>query len=336
MIRKVHTLECMDIFVMKFGGLALATPKDQMRVVQIISSSDRKVLAVCSAMGRAGFPYSTANLELLAPENFLAAKERDRLLGCGEVISSLRMSYLLNQNRKRAYALSFSETGICCDLTYGEGKILSLNGEKIRKLFDTYDILVVPGFIGISQEKELITLGRGNSDLTAAVCAFMTDQKKAVLYKNVDGVFHTPPTVFTRVMCYRKLSYDEMIALNDIGFGIVSRSALEFSKEKNIVLEIRNYETDQTGTAISSEESGDLILGINLNDRTVKIATFYPCRVKELILSELEKIHIFVREERIEENYYEFDIQKSVINSVKRLLIGLMETVNKTAEKKDF
>ncbi len=326
----------MDIFVMKFGGLSLATPKDQMRVVQILSSSDKKVLAVCSAMGRAGFAYSTANLEMLAPENFLTAKERDRLLGCGEVISSLRMSYLLNQNRKKAYALSFSEAGIYCDLTYGKGKILSLDAERIRKLFDEYDILVVPGFIGVSQEGELITLGRGNSDLTAAVCAFMVDQKKAILYKNVDGIFHTPPTVFTQVMCYPKLSYDEMIALYEIGFGIVSRSALEFSKEKDIVLEIRNYETDRTGTVISSEPSGDLILGINLSDRTVKIATFYPCKVKELLLPELEKLHIFVREDRVGENVYEFDIQKSLINSVKRLLIGLMETANTASDNKNF
>ena len=69
-------------------------------------------IVICSAMGRDGFPYSTSNLNKICLEDYISNKERDRLLANGEIISSIRMSYILNQNKIKSYALSYLELGI--------------------------------------------------------------------------------------------------------------------------------------------------------------------------------------------------------------------------------
>ena len=60
----------MNIFVMKFGGDCLSTPKNQEKAKEIINSFEGKKIVVCSAMGRDGFPYSTSNLNKMTNTKF--------------------------------------------------------------------------------------------------------------------------------------------------------------------------------------------------------------------------------------------------------------------------
>ena len=99
----------MNIFVMKFGGDCLSTPKNQEKAKEIINSFEGKKIVICSAMGRDGFPYSTSNLNKICLDDYISNKERDRLLANGEIISSIRMSYILNQKMIKSYALSYLE-----------------------------------------------------------------------------------------------------------------------------------------------------------------------------------------------------------------------------------
>ena len=69
----------MNIFVMKFGGDCLSTPKNQEKTKDIIDSFVGKKIVICSAMGREGFPYSTNSLNKICSENYISLKERDRL-----------------------------------------------------------------------------------------------------------------------------------------------------------------------------------------------------------------------------------------------------------------
>ena len=74
--------------IFKFGGTALATKGNREKVIDIIKKEE-KVIVICSAMGRNGFPYATDTLLNLVNVNNLTSKERARLVSCGEIISSL-------------------------------------------------------------------------------------------------------------------------------------------------------------------------------------------------------------------------------------------------------
>ena len=159
----------MELSIIKFGGTALATPCEQQKVISVVKKYKEKLIVICSAMGRDGFSYSTNDLEKLININNVSLKERDRLLSCGEIISSIRLSSILNENGIKTYALSYQETGIICDNNYGNGNVT--NNLSISNWLQKYDVIVVPGFIGVSDENEIITLGRGNSDYSALLLA---------------------------------------------------------------------------------------------------------------------------------------------------------------------
>lgn len=314
---------------MKFGGDCLSTPNNQLIVKDIVSSYDENILLVCSAMGRDGFPYSTSSLEKLVDEENILSKEKDRLISCGEIISSIRLSYLLNYYKINSYSLSYKEIGFNCDSNYGNGNVLFVNKNKIEDLLKTHKVLIIPGFIGESNENEVITLGKGNSDLTSVLVSNAFHQKIVYLYKNVDGVYHTSPSVYRQLKLFEFISYNEMLSLIDIGFGIVSKKAILEAEKNNIVIEIRNYLTNKTGTIISNKMSNDLIIGFNIDEKKVKIATFNPSRVKLEINKVLVGKHIFIKNEVIVSNMYCFEVGKSMINIVKKVLMDFIISDNK-------
>lgn len=322
----------MDISIIKFGGTALATPSEQLKVLSIIKKYKGKIIIICSAMGRDGFSYSTNELEKLINIEKVSLKERDRLLSCGEIISSIRLSSLLNENGIKTYSLSNREINIMCDNNYGDGRVLS--NLDIHKWLEIYDVIIVPGFVGISEEQEIITLGRGNSDYSAVLVADKFNIKEISLYKDVDGVSHTPPKLNTKMIWFDYISYDEMLALEKIGINIVSKKALIFAKEKNIKIYIKNYNTDIIGTIISSEISKEAIIGFNIIGKIIKVATFYPNIIKDILFNELNKVHIFAQNIKVGNNYFSFEVSKSILNNVRKLLIEQIELRNRYLYKK--
>ena len=316
----------MEISIIKFGGTALATPCEQQKVINVIKKYKQKLIIICSAMGRDGFSYSTNDLQKLVNVEQISLKEIDRLLSCGEIISSIRLSSLLNENGIKTYALSHKEIGIICDNNYGNGKVI--NNLPINKWLEVYDVIVVPGFIGLSKEEEIITLGRGNSDYSALLMAKKFNLENVILYKDVSGVSHTPPKLNTKMIWYEKISYDEMIALEKIGINIVSKKALECAKENRVNIHIKNYNNDEYGTLISNIPSNDLIIGFNIVKKIILIATFQANKVKKILFDKLNKIHIFAQNVKMDENVLSFEVSKSVINNVRKIIMEEIELNN--------
>lgn len=314
---------------MKFGGDCLATPKNQLIVSNIITSFKGKSLVVCSAMGRDGFPYSTFNLNKICEEKTISLKERDRLLSLGETISSIRMSSILNMNQRKSYALSYLETGLICDNCFGNGNIVKDDTNHIKDFLKDYETLLVPGFIGKTEDNEVITLGRGNSDLTAIYLAKMMNVNEVYLFKNVEGVYHTSPNVYKQLKVYDYLSYQQMLVLNSIGFEIVSRKALIAAEKYHIEINVKSFLNLENGTLISSKASNDVFLGFNIIDKIVKVASFDTKLIQKSIKEELAKVHIFTKNEVLDDNVYSFEINKSILPSVKKTLIKVMNELNK-------
>lgn len=61
--------------------------------------------------------------------------------------------------------------------------------------FEQHDLVIVPGFIGAGRDGAVVTLGRGGSDLTAAVLARAVEAREVVLWKDVPGVMTADPRI---------------------------------------------------------------------------------------------------------------------------------------------
>ena len=59
---------------------------------------------------------------------------------------------------------------------------------KIAPLLRKNDAVIVPGYIGTGRDGELVTLGRGGSDFSAAILARSIGASAVTLWKEVDGL----------------------------------------------------------------------------------------------------------------------------------------------------
>lgn len=86
------------------------------------------------------------------------------------------------------------------DGTHGNGspdieETASAAADVLRPLIDRGMVPVVPGFVGRAPNGEVITLGRGGSDLTATLLGRVLGARDVVLWKDVPGLLTADPRV---------------------------------------------------------------------------------------------------------------------------------------------
>lgn len=306
----------MDYIVMKFGGTATSTSKTREKIVNIISKiKNKKILLVVSAMGRVGFPYATDTLLNLIDSSMSSKKEVDALLACGEIISSIVMANDLNQNNIKTCALSVKEIGLFFNNDF------SFKNSKIIDKFSSYNVLVIPGFIALNDDEEIVTLKRGGGDLSACVFAKFLNCSKVYLFKDVDGVLPFLSPGYKDLKFIRYLNYEEANALSDIGFKIIQEDALDFAFKNNLKIVVSNYETGKVGTIISSTSNNKRIIGMNFTKNSIKIATLFPTLADEQIKKNFSNCHLFFKSFIIKKNYVEYSLGINQLQLAKKMLV---------------
>jgi len=126
----------MSTVVLKFGGTSLKDKESRKAAVDRIKeklNQGIKPVIVVSAIGRKGSPYATDTLIELAKtvNNDFDNREKDLIMSCGEVISSVVMVQNLKDNGINAQTLTGAQAGILTDQTYCNSKVLNVNPEKI-------------------------------------------------------------------------------------------------------------------------------------------------------------------------------------------------------------
>ena len=115
-------------------------------------------------------------------------------------------------------------------------------------------IVIVPGYIGRTADRDLVTLGRGGSDFTAAILANALDATMVTLYKEVDGLMTTDPRHVPRARLVRELHYREAAELAYYGAKILHPRTMIPLIEKRIPLSIKNtFRPDAPGTRIAGD-----------------------------------------------------------------------------------
>ena len=195
----------MRIRVLKFGGTSVDTPEHRLmaarKVIQCIESGAKPVVVV-SAIGRRGAPYATDTLvDLLTeidPTIPPAPRERDLMMACGEIISTVVMAQTLRTLGYPTVALTGNQAGIITDDEFGNARILEINPEPVLRCLEQGWVPIVAGFQGVTRPDAIFargsitTLGRGGSDTTAAALGAALRAEAVEIYTDVNGV--RPPT----------------------------------------------------------------------------------------------------------------------------------------------
>lgn len=267
----------MKIVVQKFGGTSVSTDERRKqainKILECINKGYKPVIVV-SAMGRKGDHYATDTLLSLIGEDFkrnnkLAA---DLLMSCGEVISSVVFSSDLNAAGQKAVPLTGGQAGIITDDNFGEAEVIKVNTAKILEILNSSAIPVITGFQGVSENGYVTTLGRGGSDVSAAIIGGALGAEEVEIYTDVNGIMTADPRIVDTASLIKQISYNEVFQLADQGAKVIHPRAVEAAMRYNVKLSIKNTLNDCEGTVITSsvstKDNNKIITGItHMSDR---------------------------------------------------------------------
>ncbi|MBS4535996.1 aspartate kinase [Clostridium sp. D2Q-14] len=263
----------MSIVIQKFGGTSVGNEASRKRVVERIIEKKKKghnIVVVVSAIGRRGDPYSTDSLLSLIKTKYSNKRDLDLLMGCGEIISSVVLSNLLNQKGFESQALTGGQAGIITDENYGNSEVLSVNKDNILNKLTNDNIIVVTGFQGITSKGDITTLGRGGSDITAVLLGEALKAEFVEIYTDVDGIMTADPRIVLDAQVIDEICYEDLYNMAENGAKVIHPKAVEIAERSNIKIKIRNTLNNSKGTIVLRREKAKNNMPKIINSITYK------------------------------------------------------------------
>jgi aspartate kinase len=229
----------MAVVVQKYGGSSVA---DVNRIRQVAArvmqtkAAGHDVVVVVSAMGD-----TTDDLLTLArqvspnPDR----RELDMLLTAGERISMALLSMAIRELGGEAISFTGSQSGIITNDRHVDARIVEVRPFRVQDELARGRIVVIAGYQGVSYRREVTTLGRGGSDTTAVAMAAALGAEYCEICSDVDGVYTADPRGVPSARRIPTLSYEETQELAESGARVLNAQAVEFAKEKGIVIYAR-------------------------------------------------------------------------------------------------
>jgi len=244
----------MGLIVAKFGGSSVADAAGVLRVAKRIVDSKRagnEVVVVVSAMGD-----TTDDLIDLAQQVSPnpPGRELDMLLIAGERISMAVLAMAINDLGFEARSYTGSQAGLITDSTHGKARIVDVTPGRIQEALRENAIPIVAGFQGVSQEtKDITTLGRGGSDLTAVALAAALYADVCEIYTDVDGIFSADPRIVPQARQVPRITYDEMMELAAAGAKVLHLRCVEYAKRFDLPIHVRSSFSEKEGTFVIAD-----------------------------------------------------------------------------------
>ncbi len=194
---------------------------------------------------------------------------RDALVAMGEVSSARLVAAYLQKEGHRARYVDPREIGLLLTYRAGVTEILPKTYENLAPLSLTDEIIVFPGFFGVTPKGDTITFSRGGSDITGAILAAAVNARLYENWTDRDSVLAVNPGLIEHAVPLTEISYREMRELAYIGFSIIHPEALEPVMTSGIPIHIRNTNDPLSpGTRIIAERThiDRVITGIAASD----------------------------------------------------------------------
>ena len=244
----------MGLIVAKFGGSSVADAAGILRVAKRIADTKRagnEVVVVVSAMGD-----TTDDLIDLAKQVSPnpPGRELDMLLTAGERISMAVLAMAINDLGFEARSYTGSQAGLITDSSHGKARIVDVTPGRIQEALRENAIPIVAGFQGVSQDtKDITTLGRGGSDLTAVALAAALYADVCEIYTDVDGIFSADPRIAPKARHVPRITYDEMMELAAAGAKVLHLRCVEYAKRFDLPIHVRSSFSEKEGTFVIAD-----------------------------------------------------------------------------------
>jgi aspartate kinase len=188
----------------------------------------------------------------------LTERSMDRFCSFGELLSTSVFAAALNEAGVSCEWLDV-RTVMITDDRYGFARPLAEacrknTSEIIKPLLDAGTVVVTQGYIGSTESGRTTTLGRGGSDLSAALFGAWLHSSSIEIWTDVDGVMTTDPRMVPDARSIRVMTFSEAAELAYLGAKVLHPDTIAPAVEKNIpVFVLNTWHPDSKGTLITND-----------------------------------------------------------------------------------
>ncbi len=242
------------LIVQKYGGTCVADAGRIRNVARRLVQTAREGHQVVAVVSAQGDLTDRLLSKIGAVSRSPSGRESDACVSAGEQISAALVAMAVEYMGHPAVSLSGWQMGLKTDACYENASIVSLDGSRIRRELAQGKIVVVAGFQGVDEYKNITTLGRGGSDTTAVALAALLPADRCVIYTDVAGVYDKDPRKFPEAAKFERIDYDAMLKLCRQGAQVLHDRCVEMAKQYGIPVEVRSIFSAEPGTVVGAFE----------------------------------------------------------------------------------
>lgn len=180
--------------------------------------------------------------------------------------------------------------------------------ENLLPAFERLQVVVTQGFIGCSEENYVCVLGRGGSDLSAAIIGAATGAREIQIWTDVSGVFTADPRIEPHAQTIAEMSFEEAGELAYFGAKVLHQDTIRPAIETAIPVRVLNtFRPEDAGTLLTPERKRDVseIRGVTAKTGvSLLLCELAPESIKSDVLAEVfvrtrsTEIFVFQHQER--------------------------------------
>ena len=258
----------MTRLVMKFGGTSMADLERIRRAARLVAAevdAGHKVAVVVSAMAGktnelvawtdgAGQPTGKA-----AEVHANSDDEYDVVVASGEQVTAGLLAMTLRNLGYPARSMMGWQLPIKTSMLHAKARIADFAADNLIEAMDSCQIVVVPGFQGVTDDGRITTLGRGGSDTSAVAVAIAAQAIRCDIYTDVDGVYTTDPRIEAKAKRLDKISFEEMLEMASLGAKVLQTRSVELAMAYRMPVRVLSSfvepgENLDQGTLVCDEE----------------------------------------------------------------------------------
>ena len=269
----------MALIVMKFGGTSVAdVERIEKAADKVFKETERgnQVAVVVSAM-------SGVTNRLVgycdAVSTLYDTREYDTVVSAGEQITAGLMAMALQKRGVDARSWLGWQIPIQTNEVHGKARIIDIDTSEVLERMQKGEVVVVPGFQGVTERNRISTLGRGGSDTSAVALAAALKADRCDIYTDVDGIYTTDPRIVPKARKLSQVCFEEMMELASLGAKVLQTRSVEIAMKHQVPLQVlSSFEdhigSDLPGTLVVKEEDmmeQELVSGIAYTRNEAKV-----------------------------------------------------------------
>ncbi len=244
----------MALIVQKFGGTSVADiERIKHAATRVKAETDQgsRVAVVVSAM--AGVTNQLVDY-VRQMGNLFDAREYDAVVSSGEQVTAGLLALALQEMGLVARSWLGWQIPIRTDGLHARARIMDIQADKVLERLKNNEVVVVPGFQGLSPDDRVTTLGRGGSDTSAVALAAALKARRCDIYTDVDGVYTTDPRIVPKARKLDKITYEEMLEMASLGAKVLQTRSVELAMNHGVRVEVRSTFDEKRGTLVVTED----------------------------------------------------------------------------------